>query len=64
MMQEFLEWLLNSASGIQGNGNIQKIFTSCRQVCYYGELYNCYSDACFQKGCHQCYHSVVDDYRT
>ena len=29
---------------------------------YYEELY-CYGDLPFQKGCHQCYHNAVDDYK-
>ena len=61
-MQEFLEQLLNRASGIQKNENIRNIFTSCPQVCYYEQLY-CYGDLSFERGCPQCYLSAVDDYR-
>ena len=37
-------------------------FLTCWQDCHYEELY-CYSDLSFQKGCHQCYHNAVDDYK-
>ena len=43
-----------------------EIFTNfshaCPQVCCYEKVY-CYGDLPFQKGCHQCYHNAVDDYK-
>ena len=54
--------LLNRASGIKENGNIYEFFTCCWQVCCYEKLY-CYGDLSFQKGCEQCYHNAVDDYK-
>ena len=61
-MHGFLKELFNRASGIKENGNIHEFFTCCLQVCCYEKLY-CYGDLSFQKGCEQCYHNAVDDYK-
>ena len=57
---------LNSFSSAPQEFRKMEIFTIYLQVVgkfvFLEELY-CYGDLSFQKGCHQCYHNAVDDYR-
>lgn len=49
-----------SCLGNKRNGNIHEIFTCCRNVPCYEEVY-CYGYLPFQKGFRQCSHNAVDD---